>query len=94
MNKISPNPVVRVSIAIPTLTINKLSFVIKDLTKLSYGHRSIDMIDTDTLSFQLTLCGNGNKKIAWKRLSEVESIIRAFFFGTGNNSDVKWPAMF
>lgn len=94
MNKIDPNPVVRVSFAVSGMTINKLLFVIKETTKFNYGYMPIDMIDTDTLSFRLTLCGNGKKRISWNRLSHVQTAIEAFFMGSGNNSKVLWSTSY
>ena len=94
MNKISPNPLVRVSHGITGATLSRLQWVLKETTGLKYGNMSVDMVDNDTLSFYLTLCGNGNKRISWNRLSHVQTAVEAFFFGLGITAKVTWDTLY
>ena len=83
MKKIHPNPKVELSSTINGADLARLRNCIEHITGLKYGYMPLEMIDTETISFRLTLCGYYKKGVAWKTLVHVQTAIEAFIYGQG-----------
>ena len=83
MNKIHPNPKIHIYSGMPTNLISRLRQAVKDATGLEYGYIPHKLHDTSVSLFTMTLCNNKSKNISWKRLSHVETAIRACCLGLG-----------
>ena len=80
-NKINPNPHVFIGNALSGTDMQSLLNTIHACTGLKYGYLAHEIADTGIKGFTLTLCDNGKKRIAWNRLSRVETAVTAWVMG-------------
>ena len=84
------NPTVKISGSINSSNIQGLLIAVKETTGIFFGYMPQEMVDTQFISFILTLCGK--KKLSKIDQRIVDATIRAWCIGYGlGNPRISWP---